>query len=156
MALAKVVLDTNIMVDFLNERELYYEKARLLMLCGRVGEITLCMSASQATDLIYILSNGGRASELPEVLEKMRGLRTFVEVLPIGDREVDRMLSTSWKDPEDALLFETALQAKADFIITRNQTDFESSLVRVLDCEEFFTWMNTEFGVSYEEIDFRA
>lgn len=156
MALAKVVLDTNIMVDFLNERDPYYEEVRLLMLCGRVGEITLCMSASQTTDLIYILSNGGRASELPEVLEKMRGLRTFVEVLPIGEREVDRMLSTSWKDPEDALLFETALQAKADCIITRNQNDFESGLVRALDCEEFFDWVNTEFGVSYDEVDLKA
>lgn len=37
MAQSKLLLDTNVVIDYLNEREPYYEKARLLMIGGRVG-----------------------------------------------------------------------------------------------------------------------
>ena len=64
MAQAKLLLDTNVVVDYLNECEPFYEKARLLMIGGRVGEFELWISSSQVTDLVYILSNGGRTSEM--------------------------------------------------------------------------------------------
>ena len=57
MAQSKLLLDTNVVIDYLNEREPYYEKARLLMIGGRVGEFELWISSSQVTDLVYILSN---------------------------------------------------------------------------------------------------
>lgn len=152
MSRLKLLLDTNVVIDYLNEREPYYEKARLLMLCGRVGEFSLWISSSQVTDLVYILSNGGCKAEIPRVLERLRGLRTFVDVYPVGDREVDRMLATSWRDPEDALLFEVALRMKADCLVTRNQGDFEGTLVKVLDCEGLFSWIEKEYGLVYGEV----
>lgn len=152
MAQAKLLLDTNIVIDYLNEREPYYQKARLLMIAGRVGEFDLWMSPSQITDLIYILSEGGAQSLIPLVLERLRGLRTFVNIHPASDSEIDRMLASSWKDPEDALLFEVALNIKADALITRNTSDFESGLIKVMDCEEFFDWMLRERGLCYDEV----
>ena len=56
MARMKLLLDTNVVIDYLHEREPYYEKARLLMTAGRVGEFSLWITSSQVTDLIYILS----------------------------------------------------------------------------------------------------
>ena len=58
--------------------------------------------------LVYILSNGGRASEMDAVMGQLRGLRTFVNVFAASEREVDLMLATSWHDPEDYLLYEIA------------------------------------------------
>ncbi|OUO91711.1 PIN domain nuclease [Gordonibacter sp. An230] len=152
MAQAKLLLDTNIVIDYLNEREPYYERARLLMIAGRVGEFDLWISSSQFTDLIYILSDGGSRSLVPLVLERLRGLRTFINVHPVSGSEIDRMLASSWKDPEDALLFEAALSIKADALISRNKSDFESALVRTMDCEEFFDWMLRERGLCYDEV----
>lgn len=152
MAYAKLMLDTNIVIDYLNEREPYYEKARLLMIAGRIGEFDLWISSSQVTDLVYILSDGGKRSLVSPTLERLRGLRTFVNVFAIGDREIDHMLATSWNDPEDALLFEAALRAKVDYLITRNKDDFESSLIKVVDCQEFFDLMRKTRSLDYEEI----
>lgn len=152
MSRLKLLLDTNIVIDYLHEREPYYRKARLLMMAGRVGEFDLWITSSQVTDLINILSEGGNRALISQVLEQLRGLRTFVNVHAVSDREVDRMLAASWKDPEDSLIFESALQMKADAIVTRNQKDFESTLVKVVDCEEFFTWMREEFNLDYDEI----
>lgn len=150
----KLLLDTNVVIDFVHEREPHYQKARLLMVAGRVGEFDLWITSSQVTDLIYILSEGGKRNLLPRVLEQLRGLRMFVSVHAVGEREVDRMLAASWKDPEDSLLFEAALEIRADAIVTRNQTDFESSAIKVADCDEFFAWMLEDFGVDYEEAFF--
>ena len=104
------------------------------------------------TDLIYILSEGGKRLLLSHVLEQLRGMRTFVNVHAVSDREVDRMLAASWKDPEDSLIFESALEMRADAIVTRNQKDFESSVIKVVDCDEFFVWMRKDFGLDYEEV----
>lgn len=154
MARAKLLVDTNVLIDFLSVRRPFYDEARLLMIAGRVGEFELWMTSSQVTDLIYVLSDGGRQALMPSVLERLRGLRTFVEVFAVGEAEVDRMLSSAWKDPEDALMFESALSLKADAIITRNAKDFESSLVRAMTAREFFDWLRDEQGVDYQEVAF--
>ncbi|MFD0703392.1 PIN domain nuclease [Slackia equolifaciens] len=154
MARAKLLVDTNVLIDFLSVRRPFYDEARLLMIAGRVGEFELWMTSSQVTDLIYVLSDGGRQALMPSVLERLRGLRTFVEVFAVGEAEVDRMLSSAWKDPEDALMFESALSLKADAIITRNAKDFESSLVRAMTAREFFDWLREEQGVDYQEVAF--
>lgn len=52
MAKARVLLDTNIIVDCLGVREPFYEPARRVLLCGRVGEFELWSASSQFTDLI--------------------------------------------------------------------------------------------------------
>ena len=141
MAQAKLLLDTNVVVDYLNEREPFYEKARLLMIGGRVGEFELWISSSQVTSLVYILSNGGRASEMDAVMGQLRGLRTFVNVFAASEREIDLMLAASWHDPEGYLLYEIALALRADALITRNQLDFPQGLVPVMNCDEFFRWL---------------
>lgn len=153
MAQARLLLDTNIVIDYLAEREPFYQDTRLLMIAGYVGEFELWISSPQVTDLVYILSDGGKQSLLPQTLEQLKGLRTFVNVYAVSEREIDAMLASSWKDPEDVLLFEVALNAKADALITRNQADFESELIKVMDCTEFFDWMSAEKGIDYREIE---
>ena len=146
------MLDTNVIVDFLNVRQPFYQAARLLMIGGRVGEFDLWVTSSQFTDLVYLLSDGGKAARMPEVLERLRGLRTFVNVRPVDDGDVDRMLATSWHDLEDALLYQVAVRIKADFLVTRNGADFEGDLVRVVDCDGFFAALRDEQGLDYEEV----
>lgn len=152
MGKIKALLDKNIVIDFLNQREPFYEPARLLMIAGRVGEFDLWIPSSQVTDLIYILSEGGKPSLIPETRERIQGLRTFVNVFAVSEREIDKTLASPWKSPENRLLFEVALSIHADCIITRNKEDFESDLVRALDCDEFFTWLRTDFNLNYDSI----
>ncbi|MCI8468617.1 MAG: PIN domain-containing protein [Eggerthellaceae bacterium] len=150
MSRLKVFLDTNVLVDFLHQREPFFERARLLMTVGRLGELDLWMSASQVTDLVFILSDGGKASLMDEVLRQLRGLRTFVRVCPVDSSAIDQMLATTWADPEDALLFDLALSVRADALVTRNRRDFESDLIKVTDCDGLFAWLRDDFEIDYE------
>lgn len=150
----RFLLDTNVVIDHLHEREPFYRNARLLMTCGRIGEFELWITSSQITDLVYILSDGGKASLIPRVLEQVKGLRTFVELHPTSVSEVDRMLETSWGDPEDALLYEAALDLNVDAIITRDKEGYEGNLVRTFDCEELFAWLKDDLGLEYEIVGY--
>ena len=153
MALQKLLLDTNVVLDFIGEREPFYnEDTRLLMLCGRVGEFSLWLASSQVTDIIYIMTDGGKKSKVPEVLEKLRALRLFVNVFAVTDADIDKMLAASWPDPEDGLLIDLALKMRADAIVTRDEDFPETDLIRIQDCTEFFEWMKREKGVSYDDI----
>ncbi len=154
MARIKLLLDTNVIIDFLNRREPFYEDVRKLMIVGRVGEVSLWISASQMTDIVYIASDGGRSTLLPQVMERLRLLRTFINVLPVTETDVDAMLSTNWKDPEDALLFQLALRLQADAIITRDANFPASEYINVFDCAGFFEWLKTERGITYEEVSY--
>lgn len=154
MALQKLLLDTNVVIDFVGQREPFYRDAKLLMLCGRVGEFSLWITSSQVTDIIFIMTDGGEKSKVPETLEKLRVLRTFVNVLAVSDADIDKMLTASWSDPEDGLLVELALKMRADAIITRDADFPETDLIRVHDCAGFFGWLKDEKGLSYDEIPY--
>lgn len=154
MALQKLLLDTNIVLDFIGRREHDFEATKLLLLAGRVGEFSLWITSSQVTDIIYILTNGGNKGKVPEVLEKLRALRLFVNVYAVTDSDIDNMLATSWSDPEDALLIDLALKMKVDAIITRDADFPETDMIRVHDCSGFFKWLEEEKGISYAEVDF--
>ena len=152
MSQATLMLDTNVLVDFLCKREPRYEKTRLLMILGRLGCLVLWMHTSQFTVLIYILSEGGKQSKMESALERLRGVRSFIRVFPVSEREIDLILSTSWNDPEDALIFESALAIKADAIVTNNKKDFENNLIKAIDCEQLFDWLSTDHHLTYTEI----
>ena len=156
MAIQKLLLDTNIIIDLLHRRGPDFDKTRLLMLGGRVGEFSVWISSSQVTDLIYILTDGGKRSRTAEVLERLRTLRLFINICSVADTDVDKMLATAWSDPEDALLVDLALRMHADAIITRDAdlTAAASDMIRVHDCAGFFDWLKAERGIVYDEIPF--
>ena len=152
MALQKLLLDTNIIIDFLHRRDPFFNDAKKLMLCGHVGEFSLWIASSQVTDIIYIMTDGGKKNEVPEALEKLRMLRMIVNVYAVTDSDIDRMLATSWPDPEDALLIDLALKMRADAIITRDADFPATDAIRVQNCTKFFDWLKREKGISYDEI----
>lgn len=104
------------------------------------------------TDLVYILSDGGKALEMPKALETLRGVRQFVNIYAPGEVEIDKMLLTSWQDPEEALMHEVALSLRVDAIISRNAQDYEGSFMPVLMCSELFEEFKSQ-GIVYEEIE---
>ena len=149
MTRKKLLLDTNVIVDCLQERDVNLESTRLLLALGKVGEFSLWITTSQLTDLISILSHGGKQALMPAVLEQLRKLLTFVH--PYSPREQDAlaMLQTTWGDPEDALLFEAAKALMADAIISNNAKDFETDAIPVYNSAEFFAWLREAEGLSY-------
>ena len=72
-----------------------------------------------------------------EVEDFLCKVSSFVEVLDLQGRVVVEMLSSDWKDYEDATQNQTAILAAADCIVTRNKKDFDKSSLPVYTVTEF-------------------
>lgn len=149
----KLVIDSNIVIDFLAQRRPFFDSAAKLMTLIYLHEFEAFFSISQASDIFYVLTHGRCKISQQEAKVRIRKLRGFVDVCPLGSVEFDAALNSSWQDFEDACVYQAARSIRADAIITRNQADFEESSIKVFSCEEFFDWLEDEEGVVYEEVD---
>lgn len=61
--------------------------------------------------------------EYQDVKETLLAVSNFVDVLDLQGNTVIEMLSSDWKDYEDATQNATALRAEGDCIVTRNKKD---------------------------------
>lgn len=145
----KFLVDTNIILDFLDESRGYYRESELLLILGRIGELQLWISPSQLSDVFYFATDGGKRSLAENARKVLSKLRECYRICTIGEDEYDACLESRWDDLEDALVYRAALSIDADAIITRNQKDYDSSSIPVYDCAEFFSWLKKVKGIDY-------
>lgn len=69
-----------------------------------------------------------------KILEKVR---IVFHVAAVDERVIDFSLTSNFRDFEDAVQYYSAVQAKADCLITRNKVDFKADILPVLTPEEF-------------------
>ncbi|MBQ9020870.1 MAG: PIN domain-containing protein [Eggerthellaceae bacterium] len=145
-------LDTNVFIDALAGREPFQKSAKLILALGSIGEFKLWISASQATDIFYILSDGGKRAQLDWASEKLTELRKFVNACAFCEEDIDAALASTWKDFEDACLNQVINKVKPDAFITGNTKDFVMCDTPVMNCDDFFAWLEQKHNVIYEEM----
>ena len=156
MPQARVLLGTEVVMDFMNERQPFYQQTRMLMVAGRVGEFDLWVTAPQVVDLVYLLSEGGKPELLPRAMERIRGLRTFVQVADLTAANVDRMLASSGQNPEGQLMVNAAIDLRADFLLTHEPDGLENGLVKVTNVPGMFEWLCENRDLDYTQISTQA
>lgn len=149
----RLLVDTNIIIDYLQDRKPFSEPAELLLALGYVGEHELWMSSSQVTDTFYLLSEGGKPALAENAKRLLRQVRQVVRVGSLGELDIDTVLDSPWEDVEDACVHQCACKVRADAIITRNQADFARSSIKVFDCDELFDYLREEKGLDYGFIE---
>lgn len=148
----KVFLDTNILIDYLAYRQPFYESARKVLVLSALGEFEPWVGASQITDVFYVLTAGPEKMDSATAKNVLRRLRQHVRVGSLSEAEIDDALESPWEDFEDACVYQTAVALNVDVIISRNQKDFSRSSIKVMDCQEFFAFLEEKHGLAYEEI----
>lgn len=132
----KVLVDTNIIIDWITVREPFAAIATKVMEECLFGDTQSYIASHTITDLFYILRKELSVTERKEVLtllcEKM-------QVIPEGNTTIKKALANEeWLDLEDGLQMQCAAEEKLDFIITRNIGDFQKSEIKVVTTEEFY------------------
>ena len=148
----RFVVDTNILIDYLAKREPFYPKAELLMALGYMNEFELWIGTSQITDLIYVMSDGGKSSLTSYVQESMLKLKKILHIYATDSEDYDNVARCAFSDLEDAFIFQTAIKVKANAIISRDKEGFSCSSIKVLDCDELFEYLESTKGVAYADI----
>lgn len=130
-----VLVDTNIIVDVLMKREPYmHEAEEILTKCAK-REIIGYLAAHSIPNLFYIL----RKTYSQE--ERRNFIKDLCSIFYISDLTCKKILSAvennSFLDYEDSLQEECAVEIMADYIITRNLSDFVNSRVKAIEPVEF-------------------
>lgn len=129
-----VLIDTNILIDFLAKREFGYKTAETILSMCAEKKIKGFISAHSILDTLYILR------KLPSEYRrrKMLDLCEIVDIVEDnGEKIINALKNSDFADVEDCVISECALSADADYIITRNVKDFSESKVKAITPEEF-------------------
>jgi len=131
----RAYVDTNILVDLVLSRQEFLPDAQRVFAIGYAGEAQLVVSALSFVNTVYL----GRKYKFPmdDVLSKLRMIADFVDVADLSGQNVVDMLTSSWRDYEDATQHRSAVDEQADCIVTRNKKDFKASTLPVLSPVEF-------------------
>jgi len=130
-----VLIDTNILLDFLNKRPPHDVFAnKIIELCSD-GIIKGYIASISIPNIFYIMRKDLSVKELRDLLLDLCGI---VDIIGIGKQKIiASLLEEDFSDFEDCLQMECAKQANADYIVTRNLTDFSNSSVPAILPSDF-------------------
>ena len=131
----KVLIDTCIVIDALQNRVPFSENAQKIFLL--VAEKQFCgyITAKSLSDIYYITHKATHDDKTTRNI-----LLKLLSLFCIADTTADdcrKAISSPVSDYEDAIMIESALREKMDYIVTRNITDYTRSSVPILDPEKF-------------------
>jgi len=123
-------LDTNVVIDFLADREPFSISAAQLFNLAVSGKIKLHISAVSYNNIYYVLRQAMTHRATIGLLEK---LSEMIEITDVTSTIIRESLKSDFKDYEDAIQYHCALSIpKIKGIITRNTKDFKKSTLAVL------------------------
>lgn len=137
----KVLIDTNVILDVLCKRPEFYENsAKIFKLC-EIKKISGIVSALSVPNIVYIMRKELDGEKISDILEKLSLIFTIADLK--GD-DLRKAVKLGFKDYEDALQSVCASRVRADYIVTRNTSDFTGSKVTAVSPLELLElmWVN--------------
>lgn len=132
----KILLDTNVVLDLLLDREPFAEQAAAIFARIERSETEAFLCATTVTTIDYLLKQSFSRTKAKKSLQQL--LELF-EIAPVNRPVIEEALQGKMDDFEDAVLACSANLVGALAIITRNTKDFRYSPVKALDPQEFLT-----------------
>ena len=128
------LLDTNVIVDVLAQRESFFEASAQILDRAERGEFTASVCATTVTTIFYLVR---RQLGAEKTLERLNDLTSICSIAAVNQAVIDSALASPFTDFEDAVLNHAALSVGADCIITRNEADFRHSCLVVYSPPQF-------------------
>jgi predicted nucleic acid-binding protein len=129
-----IFVDSDIILDLLAQRELFYIYSAKLFTLVDQRKIKVFTSPLVFANLHYILR---KQKSNDFALQSLRKLKTLVKILPINSKIIEQALNSDFTDFEDAIQYHTALNNKVKILLTRNKIDYKKSKITISTAEEF-------------------
>jgi predicted nucleic acid-binding protein len=113
-----ILLDTNIIMDALQERQPFDTPAKEILLRAQNGEFSCCFTANAAADIFYLYSKARGIKAARSALDFL--LATY-KVISVTHEDCINAMLLSIEDFEDALVISCAEKADVNYIITRDE-----------------------------------
>ena len=137
----RILIDTNIILDLVQDREPYSENAsKIINSCIR-GKNKGYLSSHSLVDLFFILRKDKTIKERKTLI---LNLCKFFTIIPEENQYFVSICNNhNWNDLEDGLQMKCAEAEKLDYIITRDRENgFKNSPVKTMAPEKFLTLRN--------------
>ncbi len=136
-----IFMDTNVVIDFLANRQPFSLDAARLFNMAVEGRIKIYISAVSYNNIYYVLRQSLTNVATIKLLE---GLAELTEIAEVTGKVIRQSLKTDFKDYEDAIQYYSALSIpNIDFIVTRNTKDFKKSSLPILTPTEAIVSLNS-------------
>lgn len=127
--MSRVLVDLNVVLDVLFQREPHYKEAAVVFRKIEVGDLSGLLAAHSVTTLYYLAAKRlGRAKCRALLLDVLQ----LFEVVSVDGDRLRHALGLGWKDFEDAVQAACAEAGEADYLVTRDKKGFRAATVRVL------------------------
>jgi predicted nucleic acid-binding protein len=124
----RAIVDTNIILDILYQREPFAEAAAAIWLACEQGLFEGYVSAITPVNIFYIARKHKNSETARQLIVD---ILTVFHVCPIDHNDMQAALALPIEDYEDAVQVASAQANKLDVIVTRNIDDFEGSKLPV-------------------------
>ncbi len=130
----KAYIDTNVYMDFLEDRNgsqvarevmFFLERKGVQIYVNDISIINIHYATRKTIDREVI------KVEIKKILNKH-------ELVSIDKHIIENAFDSDFKDFEDGVQYFCARRVNADFIITRNINDFQSSEIKVMTPQDFY------------------
>lgn len=137
----KILVDTNILIDWVSHRSDYQQAREIVYLCAS-RKIEGCIAAHSVTNMFYILRKNLGLDERKTVFDTISRIFTIVPV--DGQKLRAAVNNADFQDFEDCLQMECAKAFDAEYIVTRNVSDFVNSSIKAVEPLEFLEKLKSE------------
>ncbi|MBP9566779.1 MAG: PIN domain-containing protein [Sulfurospirillum sp.] len=135
----KVLLDTNIVLDLLLDREPFSELAQKIFLKIEREEIQGFLCPTTLTTIYYLLNKHLTKAQCDQAVSSL--LELF-EVTQLNKYILNESLKNVGTDFEDSVIYTSAKDANIDILITRDQSGFKKSTTKVMLPHEFLIFLD--------------
>jgi predicted nucleic acid-binding protein len=125
----RVLIDTNIVLDFLQEREPFVEDAVKLFERIDAGEIEGFITATTITNIYYIIRKAAGATV---AIDAITQILTDLHICAVDRPVLEQAIALNFRDFEDAVQYACAMVYAVDAIVTRDASGFADSAIRVI------------------------
>ena len=131
----RILVDTNILLDYILTREPFYESAKSIVSACVDGKVSGCIAAHSISNMFFILRKDYNEKERRDILS---GLCSIFDVEGIDkDKLLAGLRNENFSDFEDCLQMECAKEYHAEYIVTRNIDDYKMSEIGAILPEDY-------------------
>lgn len=128
-------LDTNILLDYLAQRQPFFTDADKIFELADKGEVNLYGSSLSFSTIFYVLR---KLQTQAQLFQTLTDLTQSMTITGVDEKVVVDALASDFKDLEDAIqYFSASYSGGIDTIITRNPKDFPNPKIPVFTPSEF-------------------
>ena len=147
-----LLLDTNVVIDYLGRKPPFFEDAERIIAAGYFGDAQLWASAQSFKDAFYVLSHYAPADRVQDAIIALMDVVNLVDLT--GD-DIARAARLKWPDMEDCLIALSAQKADADHLVTRDEKGFGRSAVAPITPADWLSKMREDQNVTFLAIDLK-